>query len=137
MTKRRLLTCISVAALAALVVVLPASAKSSKAKNDRDRMPNGWEKKHGLNVRANDASLDPDSDELKNLAEFKNKTDPQEADSDGDGYYDGAEVADGYDPTDPLDNVDLEGSDLPTIEAPEGDDSVDDHEDEEDHGDEE
>ena len=107
-TSTRLLVRLSVGLLAALVLVAPAGAKSSKARNDRDRMPNGWEKKHGLNVRANDAQEDPDSDLLTNIAEFKNKTDPQDADSDGDGFSDGEEVLDGYDPADAEDNADAE-----------------------------
>ena len=126
---RRLLASVAVAVLAALVLVLPAAAKSSKAKNDRDRMPNGWEKKHGLNVRANDANLDADGDGLVNLAEFKNKTDPQNTDTDGDGYSDGEEVADGYDPTDSEDNLDADAAALGEEESfLEGDGAQDDGE---------
>ncbi|MGH2692230.1 MAG: hypothetical protein ACRDHM_06970 [Actinomycetota bacterium] len=108
----RVLVRLSVGLLAALVLVAPASAKSSKAKNDRDRMPNGWEKKHGLNVRVNDAREDPDADQLPNIAEFKNRTDPQDADSDDDGFSDGAEVLDGFDPADPEDNLDADGEEV-------------------------
>ena len=108
----RALIRLSVGLLAALVLVAPAGAKSSKARNDRDRMPNGWEKKHGLNVRANDAQLDPDADQLKNIAEFKNKTDPQDADSDDDGFADGAEVAEGFDPADAEENPAAEEAEL-------------------------
>ena len=111
-TIRRALARLSIALLATLILVAPAAAKSSKAKNDRDRMPNGWEKKHGLNVRVNDAQQDPDGDLLVNIAEFKNKTDPQNADSDGDGFSDGAEVLDGYDPSDAGDNPDVETEEL-------------------------
>ncbi|MGH2711885.1 MAG: hypothetical protein ACRDH9_11865 [Actinomycetota bacterium] len=103
----RLVARLSIALLAACVLALPAAAKSSKAQNDRDRMPNGWEKKHGLNVRGNDAREDPDGDSLVNIAEFRNKTDPQDADSDDDGFDDGEEVLDGTDPNDPDDNFDV------------------------------
>jgi hypothetical protein len=98
---------LSITLLAAIVLALPAGAKSSNAKNDRDRMPNGWEKKHGLNVRANDAREDPDGDALVNIAEFRNKADPQDPDTDDDGFADGEEVLDGTDPKDPDDNFDV------------------------------
>jgi hypothetical protein len=101
----RTLAGLSFVLLTALLLVGPAVAKSSNAKNDRDRMPNGWEKKHGLNVRVNDAHEDPDGDLLKNIAEFRNKTDPQDPDSDDDGFTDGDEVLEGTDPTDPEDNL--------------------------------
>jgi hypothetical protein len=104
----RTLTALAFVLLTAVLLVGPAIAKSSNAKNDRDRMPNGWEKKHGLNVRVNDAHEDPDADLLKNIAEFRNKTDPQDPDSDDDGFTDGAEVLDGFDPTDPQDNLAVE-----------------------------
>lgn len=103
----RLVARLSITLLAAFVLALPAGAKSSNAKSDRDRMPNGWEKKHGLNVRVNDAREDADGDSLVNIAEFKNKTDPQDSDTDDDGFDDGEEVLDGTDPTDPDDNFDV------------------------------
>ena len=103
----RMVARLSITLLAAIVLALPAGAKSSKAKNDRDHMPNGWEKKHGLNVRVNDAHEDPDGDSLVNIGEFKNKTDPQDPDTDDDGFDDGEEVLDDTDPTDPDDNFDV------------------------------
>jgi hypothetical protein len=107
----RALAHVSIGALAACILVAPAGAKSSKAKNDRDHMPNGWEKKHELDVRVNDSRGDPDADLLRNIAEFKNKTDPQDADTDGDGFGDGQEILDGYDPTDAEDNLDADLAD--------------------------
>ncbi len=59
---------------------------------DKDGMDDDWERKHGLNVGVNDAALDPDNDGLTNLQEYLAGTDPQNADSDGDGLKDGYEV---------------------------------------------
>jgi hypothetical protein len=44
---------------------------------------------------------DPDNDDLTNLQEMQHGTNPLIADTDGDGWPDGVEVADGKDPLDP------------------------------------
>jgi hypothetical protein len=44
---------------------------------------------------------DPDNDDLTNLQEMQHGTNPLVADTDGDGWPDGVEVADGKDPLDP------------------------------------
>ena len=60
---------------------------------DGDSMPNWWENQNGLNSgNPNDAGLDPDNDDLINLDEWIQKTDPQIPDSDGDTLDDGDEV---------------------------------------------
>jgi hypothetical protein len=63
-------------------------------------MPNGWEKKNGLDPQKDDAQEDPDADLLVNIDEYAEGTDPQNADTDGDGVSDGQEVLDDTDPTD-------------------------------------
>jgi hypothetical protein len=60
---------------------------------DGDGMDDTWESNHGLNVGVNDASDDPDNDGLSNIQEFAANTNPQQADTDGDGLEDGAEVS--------------------------------------------
>jgi len=60
--------------------------------SDNDGMDDDWERLHGLNAGTNDAGLDPDQDGLSNLQEFAALTDPQKADTDGDGLQDGAEL---------------------------------------------
>jgi hypothetical protein len=68
---------------------------------DGDGMPDYWENLHGLNANsAADAALDNDSDDLDNLGEYNAGTDPNNSDSDNDGFYDGSEVILGSDPLD-------------------------------------
>lgn len=85
-------------AIAASLMVLPAGALAKGRDRDHDRMPDKWEKKHHLNVRANDARRDPDKDHLSNLSEFRNHTDPQSADTDDDGVKDDDELRDNTNP---------------------------------------
>jgi len=67
---------------------------------DSDGIPEFWELDHGTSDKnALDAVLDPDDDDLTNLQEFKNRTNPRSADTDSDGMPDGWEVAVGLDPT--------------------------------------
>lgn len=59
-------------------------------------MPDDWETGHGLNPNdKTDADKDPDHDELDNLAEYQIGSDPQKADTDGDGMPDGWEHKNG------------------------------------------
>ena len=62
--------------------------------NDLDGMPNWFENQHaGLNrENPSDAALDFDGDGLTNLEEYQNGTDPNNPDTDGDGFSDGDEV---------------------------------------------
>ena len=72
--------------------------------SDGDGIPDDWEVQNGLNYTlADDAGLDPDSDQLSNLQEFQYGTDPSCADSDADGQPDGEEIRNGADPLNPLD----------------------------------
>jgi len=68
---------------------------------DSDTMPDKWEVDNLLNPLVNDTALDPDNDLLINILEFEHDTDPQDPDTDGDGWTDGDEVL-VYN-TDPLD----------------------------------
>jgi hypothetical protein len=62
--------------------------------SDGDEIPDDYETANGLNPNDPfDADLDPDGDGLTNLQEFQTGTDPNVADTDGDGISDGAEVA--------------------------------------------
>jgi arylsulfatase A len=62
--------------------------------NDLDGIPNWFENRHAGFSRENpsDAALDLDGDGLTNLEEYRNGTDPNRPDTDGDGVSDGDEV---------------------------------------------
>jgi predicted outer membrane repeat protein len=60
--------------------------------SDGDGMPYEWEVANGLNPRLNDSAADADNDGLTNLEEYQAGTNPQVADTDGDGLSDGFEV---------------------------------------------
>ena len=67
-------------------------------------MDDGWEIAFNLNpLDPTDALDDPDGDELTNLEEYENNTNPLIADSDGDGYSDKEEVDAGTEPNAPED----------------------------------
>jgi len=68
---------------------------------DGDGMPDAWETANGLNPDSNDAGLDPDSDELDNVSEYYFGSNPQNPDTDNDGYPDGLEVSRESNPHDP------------------------------------
>ncbi len=72
--------------------------------NDNDKIPDYWEQRYGLSITNHtDAELDPDNDNLTNLEEYLNRTDPFDPDTDNDTFNDGSEVDKG---TDPLDDED-------------------------------
>ncbi len=71
--------------------------------NDRDGIPDEWEAKNGLNPNdPSDANLDFDDDGLINVQEYTLGTNPNNADSDGDGTSDKEEIEKDTIPTDPV-----------------------------------
>ena len=76
------------------LLTLGASAQAKPRDRDGDRLPDRWEQRHELSTKAKSASRDNDKDGLTNLGEFRSKTDPRDADSDGDGVEDGDEDRD-------------------------------------------
>jgi len=73
--------------------------------DDNDGLPNSYEQQYSdilSPTNAADAALDSDGDGLTNLQEFTGKTIPNNADSDGDGVKDGAEVNRAGGATNPL-----------------------------------
>jgi hypothetical protein len=109
--KKRAAIAVAIGALAAMLLAIPALGAPSRDANN-DRIPDRWEKRNDLSLNVNQAKRDQDQDGLKNLGEYRNGTDPREADSDADGTEDGTECAgheDGHrppppseDPTEPL-----------------------------------
>ncbi len=78
--------------LAVVGSLLLAGSVSARDVN-RDRIPDRWEKRHGLSLKVNQAKRDQDDDGFKNRAEWRAKTDPRDADTDGDGIPDADENA--------------------------------------------
>lgn len=90
-----------------VVAMLGSQASAGSRDRDGDGMPNRWEVSHGLNPDKANARGDVDHDQLRNLAEFNNQTDPRSDDSDSDGVEDGDEVKEfGTDPRDEDDDDD-------------------------------
>ena len=78
--------------------------------SDGDGLPDEWEIQHGLNPNdPDDANIDSDNDGLTNLEEFDvqkihgKSTDPNQADTDVDGFSDKEEIDKGTNPVDPED----------------------------------
>jgi hypothetical protein len=92
--KRLLTALIAVVALA----LVPASAMAKD--RNHDKLPDKWEKRHHLSLHHNQARRDQDKDGLRNLAEFRQQTDPRDDDSDEDGIEDGDEHKFGHDASD-------------------------------------
>ncbi|MFY9824739.1 MAG: hypothetical protein WAM82_25400, partial [Thermoanaerobaculia bacterium] len=91
---------------------------------DGDGIPDDWETAHGLDPNdPADALEDRDHDGLTNLEEYTLGTDPNNADTDGDGLSDGDEVHRYH--TDPL-REDTDGDGIPDgIEVAAGSDPLD------------
>jgi hypothetical protein len=90
-----------VAAIVALALLaIPGTAMAKSRDRDHDRLPDRWEHKHHLSTKAKNARRDPDGDGLRNLGEFRSKTNPRDADSDNDGLDDGDENRTANDPND-------------------------------------
>ena len=94
----RLIKGLITAAIAMALFAMPAAALAKHGDRNHDRIPDKWEKRHHLSTRVNVARKDPDKDGLNNLAEFRDGTDPQDADTDNDGVNDGNEIADQTNP---------------------------------------
>ena len=96
---RLLVAVAALVALLALVAVPGAQAKSSgrhharSADRNRDRIPDRWERRFHLSLTRDQARRDQDHDGLRNRAEYLARTDPRDADTDGDGRRDGREDA--------------------------------------------
>jgi hypothetical protein len=80
------------AAMLVVALLVPSSALARD--RDHDRMPDRWEKKHGLSIHKANARGDKDRDHLSNLGEFRAGTDPEDADSDDDCIADDDEDGD-------------------------------------------
>jgi hypothetical protein len=78
----------------AALLALPGAAIAKSHDRDHDKMPDKWERHHGLSTHRANAAGDPDKDGLKNRGEYRSHTNPRDADSDDDGTEDGDEDRD-------------------------------------------
>jgi hypothetical protein len=97
--------------IAMLALALPGAAVAKD--QDRDGLPDRWERRNGLSTKHNSAGRDNDRDRVDNRNEYREHTDPRDRDTDNDRKPDGAEDADrdklrnaaedatGNDPVDP------------------------------------
>jgi hypothetical protein len=67
---------------------------------DRDGLPDRWEMRYDLPTSKKSAQGDPDRDGLRNLREYRVRTNPRRRDTDTDGYGDRAELRAGTNPRD-------------------------------------
>jgi len=74
-------------------LLFAASASAHGRDANRDRIPDRWEKHHGLSLKVKQTRRDQDKDGFHNRAEWRAKTDPRDADSDDDGIDDADENA--------------------------------------------
>jgi hypothetical protein len=77
-----------------LLAITASTAAAGGRDSNNDRIPDRWEKKHGLSLHVKQTNRDQDRDGLKNLGEFRAKTDPRDDDTDNDGTEDGDEDRD-------------------------------------------
>ena len=78
--------------LALLCAATPMAMAAAKKDRDHDKIPDRWEKRHGLKTNAKSGKFDPDHDGLRNRGEYKARTHPRRKDTDRDGLRDGPEV---------------------------------------------
>ena len=78
--------------VALLTLALPTAA--SARDRDRDGLSDRWEKRHKLSLKKNSANSDLDRDKVDNANEYRERTNPRDADSDNDGKSDGREDTD-------------------------------------------
>lgn len=82
---------LATAVIALFAISLPGTA-SAKDQN-KDRIPDRWERSHKLSLNKDQRKLDQDRDGLKNRGEWRAGTSPRDKDSDGDGVSDLKEKA--------------------------------------------
>jgi len=84
--------------------------------SDNDLLPDGYEVEQGLDPLLDDAKLDPDTDGLINLDEYKFGTQCQDWDTDGDAMSDGYEVFHSLNPLFDDASLDFDGDGLTNLQ---------------------
>src|SRR5690349_3791362 len=79
----RLASATSALAVAGLLTLSATSADASRSRDaDHDGMPNRWEARYHLGAHHANARADRDHDGLRNIAEYREGTDPTDEDTD-------------------------------------------------------
>ena len=81
-----------VLALVALSYAATAASGAVARDRDHDGLPDRWERRHHISTSKKSAKKDPDHDRLRNMREFRLRTNPRSKDTDRDGLRDRAEV---------------------------------------------
>jgi hypothetical protein len=84
--------CLFVCALALASLAGQVVSAAAARDRDHDKLPDRWERRHGLSTTTPNARRDPDRDRLSNRREYRLRTHPRRRDTDRDGLGDGAEV---------------------------------------------
>jgi hypothetical protein len=106
----------------AALLALPGAAMAKSHDRDHDKLPDKWEHKFHLSTHHKSAKGDPDKDGLNNLGEFKSKTNPRKADTNGNGVNDANDDQD----DDGVDNADEMGEHTNPCDRDTDNDGVDD-----------
>ena len=80
------------AMLCLALLALPAVAGARERDRDRDRLPDRWERKHGLSPKKPNGAADNDGDGAANRAEYRARSHPRRRDTDRDRLSDGFEL---------------------------------------------
>lgn len=96
-------------AAVAFSMLFAGPALAHRGDANHDRIPDRWEKRHGLSLKVKQAGKDQDRDGADNLCEYQARTDPRDADTDGDRRVDGQEDFD-RDHVDGADESDVNNS---------------------------
>ena len=83
---KRTLIALAIALVAVAALAAPGLAGSRD--NNRDRIPDKWEKRHHLSLKVDQSNRDQDRDDADNLCEFRSHDNPRDADTDEDGIED-------------------------------------------------
>lgn len=81
--------------LIASVVIVAQAAAAPKKDHNNNGIPDAWEKAHDLSTKKDQGNRDADGDGARNRCEYQAKTDPNNADTDGNTIVDGDEDSDG------------------------------------------
>jgi hypothetical protein len=95
-----MLLVLALTAIAVFAVQAPAKNSASAKDKNGNGIKDAWEKANGLSTKKDQGNRDADGDGSRNRCEYQAKTDPNVADSNGDGVVDGDADSDGDGATD-------------------------------------